>query len=365
MEDKLKQAQKAGDNAMQLQAQNITFIQGIDEKRAREICEEILQTWNRYTAEATNIAVGRVREFADRLIPKMEVIEKGLETIADPSFQFLLAEAQKTAAKTERSADYDLLSELLIQRIEKGEDRNARTGINHAVEIVDELSDEALLGLTITHTVSSIIPTSGDIMEGLNVLDDIFQKVIYNEVPVGTDWVEQLYILRAIRINEISTFKKIRQYYSEQLEGYVAIGIEKETESYNKAIRILQEANIPSCFLVDHYLNPNYIRLPIANQKGIDDMAITYIQAQSRLTIPLSAMQKQAIKSIYGLYRNDSAMQEQILNRFMEEWNKRPNLNTLRNWWDSLSPQFNITAIGQVLARANARRCDPSLPPLK
>jgi hypothetical protein len=365
MGDRTELKQEAGDNSQQIQAINYYNI-GIDEKRAREICDEIFLTRiNEYTKEANNTALERAKELEDRVIPKMEAIKDGFKTLADPSFQFLLAEAQKTAAKTERPADYDLLSELLIQRIEKGEDRNARTGINHAVEIVDELSDDALLGLTVTHTVSSILPASIDIQEGLNVLDNVFQKVIYHELPTGIDWIEQLDILRAIRISKSSGLKKIRQYYSEQLEGYVAVGIEKETEKHSEAIRILQEAKIPLFFLVDHYLNPNYVRLPIVNPKGIDDMAFNIVQGQLTIPIPLSFSQKAAIRKIYGLYQTDNTIKEQILNRFMEEWNKRPNLNKLRIWWDNLSPSFDITSIGKVLARANARRCDPSLPPLK
>ncbi len=60
-------------------------------------------------------------------------------------FQLLLVEAQKAAASTERVADYDLLSELLIHRFEKGENRVMRAGISRAVEIVDKISDDAML----------------------------------------------------------------------------------------------------------------------------------------------------------------------------------------------------------------------------
>ena len=104
------------------------------------------------------IANERVRELENRLIPKMEAVNDGLKAFADPSFQLLLVDAQKTAAATERSVDYDLLSELLVHRIEKGNDRHVRTGIHRAVEIVEDISNEALLGLTIIHSLNSFIP---------------------------------------------------------------------------------------------------------------------------------------------------------------------------------------------------------------
>lgn len=54
-------------------------------------------------------------------MPKIVQIDGALEKFAEPSFQFLLTEAHKTAASTERKADYELLSELLVHRIQKGE----------------------------------------------------------------------------------------------------------------------------------------------------------------------------------------------------------------------------------------------------
>lgn len=112
-----KQIQKAGSGSQQLQAdQMIVNVIGIDEKRAREVFHEVfLQSIKGYTEEAKSITNSRIAEFENRLLPKMEAVEGALESFADPSFQILLVEAQKTAASTERLADYDLLSELLIQ----------------------------------------------------------------------------------------------------------------------------------------------------------------------------------------------------------------------------------------------------------
>ena len=119
---KNKQIQRAGDYSQQLQADNMIVITGINEKRAREIFREMsLQARKDYTQEALAIANSRVAEFENQLLPKMEALDGALEAFADPSFQILLVEAQKTAASTERPADYALLSELLIHRFQKGE----------------------------------------------------------------------------------------------------------------------------------------------------------------------------------------------------------------------------------------------------
>ena len=100
-------AQKAGSNSQQFQVQNLTI--GIDEKRVREIYDEkFLITKKEFTEEAIRIANGRVKELENRLISKIKVENEGMELFMDPSFQLLLVEAQKSAAATERPADYDL-----------------------------------------------------------------------------------------------------------------------------------------------------------------------------------------------------------------------------------------------------------------
>lgn len=87
-----KQVQEAGDNSQQLQANNMIVNLGIDEKRAREICQEmILQLKNKFTEEALKVAESRVSEFEDKLMAKMK--DGALEAFADPSFLSLLVEA--------------------------------------------------------------------------------------------------------------------------------------------------------------------------------------------------------------------------------------------------------------------------------
>ena len=168
------QSQKSGNDSTNLQVQQMVVNVGIDEKRAREIYQEMnLQLRSDYTQEAFVIANNRVKEFEDRLMPKMAQVDGALGAFADPSFQLLLVNAQKTAAATERPADYDLLSELLIHRFKKGENRIARAGISLAVDIVDKVADDALLGLTVMHAVENFIPLTGDINQGLDVLNSI------------------------------------------------------------------------------------------------------------------------------------------------------------------------------------------------
>ena len=163
-----KQAQRAGDNSQLMQAGTINIYNGIDEKRAREICAETYAVARRdFTEDAYACANERVQQLEDTLLPKMQQIEGALSAFADPSFQFLLASAQRTAAATERDTDYDMLSELLVCRITKGQARKSRAGISRAVEIIDKIDDDALCALTVVHAVNKVMPLSGSCKLGL------------------------------------------------------------------------------------------------------------------------------------------------------------------------------------------------------
>jgi len=364
-----KKIQKGGKGSQQLQANKMIVHVGIDEKRAREIYQEMnLQLRNDYSQEALNIANSRVTEFENRLMPKMEEVDGALEAFADPSFQLLLVEAQKTAASTERPADYDLLSELLIHRFQKGENRITRAGISRAVEIVDKISDDALLGLTVSHAVSTFFPVSGDIIQGLNVLDDLFGKIFYGKLPVGNDWLDHLDILDAARLSSFGNLKKLQQYYPEILAGYVEVGIEKQSENHDKAVEILKNIKLPQSILVDHAFNDNFARINITSKNQISSLTLQHQIAHNGSMIldpiPLSEEQVSAINSIYELYKQDGNIKQENIKKFMEEWDKRPNLKILREWWDNIGTSFQITSVGKVLAHSNAQRCDKNLPPL-
>ena len=364
-----RQSQKGGDGSTNIQSEQMIVHVGIDEKRAREIYQEMnLQLRNNYTEEALNIANTRVAEFENRLMPKMEGVDDALEAFADPSFQLLLVEAQKTAASTERPADYDLLSELLIHRIQKGQNRIVRAGINRAVEIVDDISDDALLGLTAFHAINTFLPVTGNIYQGLDVLDELFGKILYGKLPIDSEWLDHLDILDAVRLSSFGSLKKIEQYYPEQLPGYMDAGIEKKSEDYGKAVEILKVNNLPQDILVEHVFNHDFVRIPVSNKQQI--RSLTLIQQrlhEGRLvnaTIALSEKQTEAINSIYDLYSKNGNIKKENISLFIENWDKRANLKALKTWWDNLNIGIQITSVGKVLAHSNAQRCDKNLPPL-
>ena len=354
------QSQKAGDNSQQMQITNcpITVINGIDEKRAREISVKVFNMLRKeLTNEARDTAEKRVQKFEDELIPRMQKMDKALIAFSDPAFQFLLAEAQRTAAKTERQADYELLSELLIRRVEKGSDRNIRAGINKAVEIVDNVSEEALLFSTLLFFMKNYTPTTGIISNGLDTLDEIFKKIIHNEMPIDLEWMDNLEILGAIRTSVMSSILSVKTSNYEdvlalKMSGYCVIGIKKDSENHNKAIAMLNEANLSLSSLCDHELNSGYVRLPLANEGTID-------------SLNLNEKQNQTLREIFLLYERNEDLKREVRKKFFLEIESRKYLNIGKEWWNNLANFPQLTSVGKALAYANIKRIYPDIPPVE
>ena len=204
---------------------------------------------------------------------------------------------------------------------------------------------------------------TGVIQEGLDVLNSLFGKLIYATLPSGNDWLDHLDILNTIRIGEFRRLKKMEEYYSEQFAGYMDVGIKKLSQEYYKAIELLNSNNLPLNILIEHELNTDYIRLCVLNKNDIDPTKLTHLSSNN-IVISLTDIQKNAIRSIYDLYKQDPVIRQENVNKFMEEWNKRTNLKILREWWDNINVSIELTSVGKVLAHANAQRCDKRLPPL-
>ena len=99
--------------------------------------------------------------------------------------------------------------------------------------------------------------------------------------------------------------KKIQQYYPELLSGYVDVGIEKDSENYEKAIEILKNENLPTNILSPHPFNDDFLRINVTNKNQIDSLTLHHQINNNgnilQIPVPLSDGQKEALNSIYQL----------------------------------------------------------------
>lgn len=350
-----KQVQKAGDNSTQFQVGNMTIVNGITEQRAREIFSEMNEIARRdYTSDAYELAFQRVTIFEKLLMDKVQKVDGLLEAFGDPSFQYLLVDAQRHAAASERENDYATLTELLGCRATQGHDRKIRASISQAVKIVDEVDDDALCGLTASYAVWRMYPLAESCSNGLNTINDAFTTLVYQDLPYGREWLEHLEMLNVVRCTPIVSIRKFENIYGSQIAGYVCAGIKKDSDEHIAALDIIHKNSLPLNTLIDHEWNEGYVRLSVPNIEYIDHLVVGMPNGDNLRT--LNQKEKAALREIWNLYSKDASATKRVQDRFIEEIGKRPNIAAVRDWWNALPYAFNLTHIGIVLAHANARQ---------
>lgn len=95
-------------------------------------------------------------------------------------------------------------------------------GVSKAIDIVEYLTDEELTGLTVYLAVNQYMPVASSISEGLEALDNVFGSLIIGELPRDGDWIDELDVHGALRMDSLSSLKSIVDCYFEALSGYTA-----------------------------------------------------------------------------------------------------------------------------------------------
>jgi len=357
-----KQIQKAGDNSSQFQIGSATIIMGITEERAQAIVEEQIQyALAKFSEEARIIGQKRNKQFEKRVISRIAQIENGLQSLSDPATQILLRQAQLSVAATDREDDYDLLTELLACHVQKGNERKNRAAIHQAVKIIDDVDNDALCGLTVAHAFWHYFPRAMTCEDSLKILNDMFSKLLYQDLPTGKEWLEHLDILGIVHISSFvpMEMRKIGEYYSLMLSGIICTGLRVGSDDLKKASDLLTESGISTNMLIPNECLDGFYRLSINNEESIDHLRIS----TGKSIVPLNEKQKQVIKQILRMYSNEPSMKRLAEDRFVQKWNSFETLHKLRLWWEK-TPYFVITPVGRILAHTNAKRCDPSIPDL-
>ena len=360
MSDQIKQKQKAGANSQQTQIQNMTIINnGIDEKRAREIFVELFASIREEISyEASQIARKRIAKFEDFFIPKMQEIDGALEFFSDPAFQYLISKAHRTAACTDRDSDYDLLAELLIHRIQKKNSRKDCAGISKAIEIVDQITDEALSSLTVFFSVVQFDPVACTISHGLEILNNLYGKLPLNLLCSDNSWFEELDVLNAARFSTLSNLRKLEDYWKEKFSGFVTTGIKNDSEKWTEIDNALSTVGLNRSVLIPNELLPDFFIVPVQHKYDISNLIIWY----DSFPVSITSKQKEALEKIYNMYESPSNERQIVYENFIKKMDSYKNIAIVRQWWNSIPYKINLTSVGRVLAHSYAKKCDHTLP---
>lgn len=362
-----KQMQKAGDNSQQIQAKNIYVANGISEQRVREICSEVAATAiANNSIEASGMAMERIERFVDLLLPRIQRIEKDFESFSDPAFQVFLQKAQLTAICTERACDYSILSELLVHRINNKSNIKKKASIAKAIEIIDQVDDDSLCAMTILHAVTTFVPLSGNISKGIETLTSLYNQFDYKKLPQDRAWVDNLSILGCMNIIPLFYPDSFEEQLCKTLDGYLCVGLKKDSKEYKSAKKILNDHQIHEDILIDHELNEGYVRLMIPQKSRINELQYNTLSIVNGVRCYVShdttEEQKKCLLDVYNMYSKDITLKDQIRNKFIDRLMTNDSIKSISIWWNKFDTSFTLTSVGKVIAHANVQRIDSTIP---
>lgn len=362
-----KQSQSGGDNSNQLQAGTMNIINiGIDEKRVREIVDEKqAQIVKTCVQESVRVANDNIAAFRDDFLHRAQRSPDSLGLFSIPSYANLLGEAARAAAYSERSSDIEVLSELLLRRLENKNDQTIKVGVTQAITVLDSITDDALLAATVLFSIETFHPISTSIFDGLKILDDMFSHMPLEDLPSGCDWLDCLDVLGACRVNSLQTLKPLKDYYFEIFNHIYPLGIKTGTEKESKAREILRKVGLENSLCRFNEFDNGYVRLDFPHNTSPEELFINRKTSDGKpiQTIRISDKQADAFNTIMTeLYESGDENSNERKIAFSEKFDEYPHLSTIEHWWQDIPNSARITSVGRAIAYANARRMVPGLP---
>lgn len=347
-----RRSQKAGSNSEQLQVSgDLTVNVGLTAAEGMKVAELVAkETAAAFTVEALKIAMTRIEILDAKLIAVLDQRE-ALAALADPAFQMLLKKAQRSAASSEREADYERLAQMLGQRAQEA-DRRQRAAADQAIQVVDLVDDDALVGMTVARLVQLKIVWPGLVDRGLESFERFVASLLEYPLPRDREWVEHLDSLGLVRISQTETFHPAARLLSEMFNGYVCTGINDDDQANrDRAAAEIQAAvsehgSIYYKF-VPHELKPGFLRVPLSTIYAIDQLE-TNAHVWFR---DIDAFRATVVANT-GL----GTVAHELVPVLMSRVQESAVLRDLCDWWDSHPVAFRLTQAGTFLAAANTKR---------
>ena len=343
------QSQRAGLGSTQYQAEgSIVVIEGITEARAREIAHSVARdAVLEYARESQELVQHRIDRLDDKLFAVMLEKEQ-LGSFSDPAFLRAYRQAQVGAAASERETDYDILSALLAHRADNPRQRPVTSGIDRAIQIADQVDEEALRGVTVFLGITTWRPKAGDVKTGIAVKEKLVAKFLDGSLPLGGEWLDHLDILDVVRLNTASSLRSFDEWFASHLPGYVAPGAEKDSAPTHLTG---EYSALPwDAAVVDHELRPGFVRVNVGDESiWREDLLERGISEQLTDALVSSARKQ------FGLGTVDPEASAEYMRRVREE----RALGQVAEWWSQIPYAVQLTPVGRALARANAFRLDP------
>lgn len=202
MENEIKITQKAtvGDGTTQIGVQN-NFL-GITSEKASELAIKLfMENFPKLQEEARMVAKERAEELCKGIIEKLKEDGKtDFCEFADPDIQYVLNKSEQIYARFGTDRLYNLLRELIINRVNYNDDYYIKIILDDAINIAKSLSEADLNYISLIFLCKHTKIYSIDSIEKL---EEHCNKIC-SQLPVPNDIIKRIPFLNMLRLLTIS-----------------------------------------------------------------------------------------------------------------------------------------------------------------
>jgi len=147
-----KQTQKSGNNSTNIQAEELTVVQGMTYPEVKEAALDVFRAnFYELAGKAQEIASERAEQITEEFLQKLQKENpKGFENAEDPDFQHALFTTQKEYARSGDKDLGDLLVDLLVDRSKQEQRDILQIVLNESLNVAPKLTSDQLAVLAIT-----------------------------------------------------------------------------------------------------------------------------------------------------------------------------------------------------------------------
>lgn len=178
MSDKIEVLQKAApvSNSTQI---GVQYVGMSPEQAAKQTIDLFMDNFPKLQAIAKEIAFQRATELFNEVLSKLKIAHvNDFSPFSQPDIQYVMFEAQKNYARFGEKDKLDILSDLIVKRIQSDDKDHFKRIVDNAIIIVCELTSMQLDCLSVLFLLTKCcfreIITIKDLKEFLNNISDVF-----------------------------------------------------------------------------------------------------------------------------------------------------------------------------------------------
>lgn len=235
-------------------------INGINAEQASQIAINLFRdNFPKLQEEARKIARERAEELCNEIINKLDIQgKKDFSEFTDPDIQFVLSKSQQEYARFGTKELLELLSEIVINRINYNYDYYMKILIDKAIDVAEFLTPAQLNYLSIIFLCKHVIFKEINSIQSLKKICDHISAML----PVPTNIAESISLLSMLQLFVLSV-----NLVGDYLAKTYGLDVDAVNSVLPKSIQSMPD---------DYALSPLGILLAIINAKKKTDISIEY-----------------------------------------------------------------------------------------